>query len=1360
MLIRILFLISLFIFYFNVEAEEYFLKLTPQGVRQRAVLLGQSSSGTGLKKKSRPLVRQIVRANQPRFLKSWLQIKIQSDADKNYLDDLINRGLVEKAEPVGYFKVKPFTNDSLIDRQWYLQKIGIPQAWQKTQGDSSVIVAIIDTGIDYRHPDLQGCIWRNPGEAGGKAGYDDDGNGLIDDIIGWDFTDAPRFADWGDYQTPDSDPMDEFMGGHGTQIAGIIAAKSDNLIGISGIAPGLKIMNLRAGTASGYLEEDDVIRALLYALDKGAKIVNMSFGDLQASALFHDVVNYLWKNGVLLVAAAGNSGTNEVFYPAGFEETVAVGSSAKDDWLAGFSNYGYVLDLIAPGVDIVSTAPDGKYGTVSGTSFSAPMVSAVSGLILSQNPEFNNEQVRNILKSSAAHHASLKPGKQTGAGRVDAYRALQIQKGGELRIIYPAQSSAIAKDTLFITATAYHPDLKTVKLFYAPGENPDQWNEIGQWQYRFFIEDTVGKLPIKSFPDTTLSIRLTMELLDGKRIEQMRSVKIDRSPPQITKLLLEPAYQGLERIVLAFIESDDPVTLKMSFLKSGSAEAVNEIFVPDRFKSHFVKIDRDVSMGAERVLISLKNASGLTASVKKEIPLNFPDPFEFKPWQPLNPELPSGYLFPRATDLDGDGNKELIMSRYQHSGAFGPVVIYENINGNFVSQFQTVDSWIPRDAGDVNQNGKKELLLGIGKHSRLIEAPSQNTFPQTVIWEDTSFWAAALTDWDQDGKGEIVGYKDSVYQVLEWTASGSFKQIARLENPTGGGNRLGVPHVLTGDLNSDGNKELIFGDYDGDILIFTCTGNNQFRLMKTLKAKQQDATDLLLLDQNTLFVVSHGGENLNLESEMVKNFWSLESFTWDEKSSDFISESVTGFYPYYPKNKFDSGIQTFRQEDERFLFLALSPSLYLFRNAGDGWLPVWSTQNCLSNTIVVDDFDNDGSVECYFNNGESIAGFSKEQTGLRPSPPFNFRALPVDSQRIRIKWEGQAADGFRIYRGTGKNTLRPVGIAKSHTFLDSLLNVNQTYYYRVTAIDSSFGISESGWSNMDSAATGIPPRLLSVDVVDERRLILQFDQKMKTDPSRPARVRLKLRDRTARSVSVLQPADRVLAVFDEPFVNSSSDTVEAENLFSRRGIPPDKRFNSKGVFIINPDEPPHVREIRLEDRRHVRLLFSQPMDSASLTNLENYELLPSGRVEEATITDAAHQTIRLILSAESQAGGFGQPVYLKLKGIKNRKGVEIEQPVVINLYREAETLDKVVIYPQPVRPDNKRLIFAKLPQNSQIQIFNLNGKVIRSLKNMNDAGGIIWDLRDENGSRVKSGIYFYRIVHRSDKKTGKLVIVR
>ena len=210
-------------------------------------------------------------------------------------------------------------NDSLFSQQWGLQKIKATDAWDITQGADTVLLAIIDTGIEYFHPDLKNKIYKNPGEIGTdnlgrdktSNGIDDDANGFIDDYMGWDFVDRVGFpfdSTGGDYLTWDNIPLDEH--GHGTLVSGTSAAETNNISGIAGVAPNIKVLNLRSFDPGGYGEEDDAAAAILYAVKMGAKVINMSWGDYSFSYVLRDVIRYAYSQNVVLVASSGNNGSN------------------------------------------------------------------------------------------------------------------------------------------------------------------------------------------------------------------------------------------------------------------------------------------------------------------------------------------------------------------------------------------------------------------------------------------------------------------------------------------------------------------------------------------------------------------------------------------------------------------------------------------------------------------------------------------------------------------------------------------------------------------------------------------------------------------------------------------------------------------------------------------------------------------------------------------------------------------------------------------------------------------------------------------------------------------------------------------
>ncbi len=315
-----------------------------------------------------------------------------------------------KAEKDAIVKAAYIPNDEKFGMQWYLNSISVQEAWNYTTGSPEIVVAVIDSGIDFNHRDLSSSLWTNSDEIPNN-GIDDDGNGYVDDYYGYDFVNE------------DSIPMDD--NGHGTMVSGIIAATINNSVGIAGIAQ-VKIMVLKVLDENGFGYESDLAEAIRYAVDNGAKIISMSLGGDEYVAALKNACDYARSKGAILIAAAGNDGSEGVEYPAAFKSVVAVGALDKNDKLASFSNYGEELELVAPGVDIFTTLPGNAYGYIDGTSASVPQVSGVASLILSVNPELSGEDVRKILRDSADDLGFKGKDVFYGYGKVNASRALSL----------------------------------------------------------------------------------------------------------------------------------------------------------------------------------------------------------------------------------------------------------------------------------------------------------------------------------------------------------------------------------------------------------------------------------------------------------------------------------------------------------------------------------------------------------------------------------------------------------------------------------------------------------------------------------------------------------------------------------------------------------------------------------------------------------------------------------------------------------------------------------------------------------------------------------------------------------------------
>ncbi|MDR3628618.1 MAG: S8 family peptidase, partial [Ignavibacteriaceae bacterium] len=502
-----------------------------------------------------------------------------TNALQAFLSQIQSDASVEYTQTSNIYKIDLIPNDSLVAEQWALEKIKAFDAWNITEGADSVIIGLIDTGIDYTHPDLANKIYINPGETGTNSNgkdkksdsTDNDNNGFIDDYMGWDFTNAqgyPYDSTGGDFTGWDNNPMDE--NGHGTYIAGILGAETNNSIGIAGTAPKVRIMNLRAFDPTGNGQEDDVAAAILYAVKMGAKVINMSFGNNIFSYVMRDVVKYAYSKGVVLVASSGNSGSEETHYPSGYSEVICVGNSTEYDDVSPNSNYGSTLDLVAPGTDILTTAKGGGYSSVSGTSASAPFVSATAGLILSLG-NYTNDEVKQILKTTADDINAAGWDIYTGAGRLNIYRAVSSLSPSVIKFNSPKQDYSTNTDTLIVNATVLSSYFKSYSLYLGTGLTPSSWTTLIQDNNYQFQNKNIYSLNLSSYKDTTYCLRLAVNLSNGQTTEERVNFNIIRTAPAIGLIYAGSALYGNKSTVLASLYTNQLTVIKMYYRPVGGS---------------------------------------------------------------------------------------------------------------------------------------------------------------------------------------------------------------------------------------------------------------------------------------------------------------------------------------------------------------------------------------------------------------------------------------------------------------------------------------------------------------------------------------------------------------------------------------------------------------------------------------------------------------------------------------------------------------------------------------------------------------------------------------------------------------------
>ncbi len=358
-------------------------------------------------------------------------------------------------------------NDPNSANQYSLDRMRVRDAWSFTRGGAN-LVAVLDTGVSFVHADLAGRIYVNPGESGSGRetnGRDDDANGFIDDVNGWDFVNGDR------------KPADDNE--HGTWVSGVIAANPNNAQGVAGISWTDKVLPVKVMDSAGSGYTSDLARGIRYAADRGAKVINMSVGGFPYDVAVKSAVDYAWSKGAVLVGAAGNNRREETYYPASYPNVISVSATQADDEFTNWSSYGTAVDVSAPGGDIQTTdcagcsptsAGGSAYMYVSGTSFATPNTAGVVALIRARYPTWTNQQVVARLLSTVDDLGYPGWDNRYGSGRVNAMRAV----GGTTAAVVSATGDTFEPNNTIGTARAVGLDTAWQPTIH-PASDPDHF---------------------------------------------------------------------------------------------------------------------------------------------------------------------------------------------------------------------------------------------------------------------------------------------------------------------------------------------------------------------------------------------------------------------------------------------------------------------------------------------------------------------------------------------------------------------------------------------------------------------------------------------------------------------------------------------------------------------------------------------------------------------------------------------------------------------------------------------------------------------------------------------------------------------
>lgn len=1238
--------------------------------------------------------------------------------------------LIEDVQP-NYFRKtcveEVIPNDEKLEEMWHIEKIGMTRAWTIEKGSPEVVIAVIDGGIDSIHPDLTAKLWKNEDEIPSNL-KDDDKNGYVDDYVGWDFTDVPTVPGIGDFVERDNEPMEK--SGHGTHVAGIAGAEVNNQIGVAGVAWRCKIMAIRAGailiTGGSRLQDDDSAASIVYAADNGAHVISMSWGDYEDSFIIKDAVDYAYQKGCILVGAAGNDSSQEVIYPAGYNNVIAVASTNQLDERYHNSNYGSVIDICAPGNQILSTYLDKGYRNLTGTSMATPQVAASAALVLSKRPGLTNEEVRQILVYSA--DAVVDSPELVGAKRLNVAKALLSSSSLQAKIVSPGSREG-GDSSIEIVGNAGGFKFSDWKLEYGKSKVPETWfdittGKIPKFNERIYLWDT------SQIDEGVYTIRLQTNSRD-KSVQDEIIVYIDHIPPKIIELDASQWLINEYQTTKVSWRTDDLAYSELYFRPYGSGQQFEHLSTNVIDKTNLFSLSNILTSGDYEYYVSSKNLAGLKTvddnngnfyqvSVLSDVvsPTEFVEKETALPAM-YSPRLRRPDLIQQSAfvDFDGDSLPEIVGVEYD---SVSPVRIYERTDDGYDIVFESSERYLPLELCELDGDGRWEILGGILRERFLLEAPTQTgSYPVRKVWEAKGCLRSRTAELNSNGMGEIVTFtKFNEIVIYEALSDNNYEEIARLSNPTDGENTMETDSAVS-DLDEDGRIELVVADSDGELFAYENIANNRFSHVWTVQTNirrnhEMDAGDIDGDGRPELVV---GGIVLDENNSPIYWQYTIFKSTGNNQIQKIFQQK---FQNFYPNTKYDVLIEDFDKDNYNELLTVVPPNAYIFEHEdskiytedtvqrtrissnthhasrftfhaphlpsyqlNDNYLtPVWHSKADEGPAVF-------SSEVFYFNLSQRFTRFSQDTSNYNQYSPYALTAIPLNEKRVVLYWKVDSPqNSYAVYRGITDSRKSPPSFLKQiatnisgEEFTDNTVKQGKTYWY-VISISSLYQeqipIEEVedglGLSELASAIPDFPPKLKSVKYLSPDRISLEFDKHM----------------------------------------NSSVRDINLYSLIELDKTPNDRIHPSSAILI--------------ETGHKVLLTFDEGI------------LLP------------------------------GHSYRMIIRGLRSKNRVSLDSPheeqftVPESSSLQFLDLSRTVVYPNPVRPNEHNaghITFANLPVSTKIRIYDINGILLEVLEVTEaNKGKKLWYLTNKPQYSVSSGIYLYTLEFNSELKSGKIAVIK
>ncbi|MFZ1519037.1 MAG: S8 family serine peptidase, partial [Ignavibacteriaceae bacterium] len=1037
------------------------------------------------------------------------------------------------------------------------------------------------------------------------------------------------------------------------------------------------------------------------------------------------------------------------------------------------------------------------YVTAGGTSASAPFVSATASLILSLQ-KFTNEEIKQILKSTTDDIGEPGWDLKSGAGRLNMERALSVLAPSNIKFSFPLMDFATSEDSFSIIATVLSANFTSYNLQVGNGIAPENWTTLIDNGLNQFSEKEIFKLDISNYQEGTYTLRLTINLNNGRTMEERVVFHILRTPPEVTEVGLGPIYYGDRSTIAGEFYTNQLSVMKMFYRVYGSGNFnfisldgfnTNNQFVK-QFHYGFIPKDLVLPSTLYEIYFEAENLAGFktvivdSANSNNYFIIRTDDVPGLASYEEMPFSMPLGNLFAEPVSFLSNNYNEIICQLLYESQTsyFG---LYKLEGNNFI-KVDSLDGKFPRAFGDFNNNGKKDFISYKMPDVIIDEQTVTNTFNLTEKYKNPApDNVVSVDDFNGDGIFEIISQKDfTSYQLRKVNSDLSLDTNKTIlyksytdtldTDKYSESNNLVYNNLLVVDSDNDGKKEIWFVDADGDLISYKIINSNDFTRGDSLRV-----VGLTTLKSNILSAGDYNGDGkkdfaILYQTNSIAPSFLLLIVSFENHQPQILMQKVflDQSAEYVGGLSFSNIYQSLRfvdidNDNKDELVLSIFPSAYLFEYSDNKDNIIFYQEGSNNFRIFSGDLNQNSVPEIGLTINDRIK-FFEFSGSTRTVPPGLVKGFSLDSSNVKLTWIAEA-ERYYIYKGIDANNLVLIdSLVFEPNYIDNNVEKNKSYFYAIKAFDPIKPEPLSALSNIIEVYSHIPAKLINAISNSNKSVIVSFSEKMNNTIENLQSFEIAglgypnsitPSDQYSYLLSFNQnlPAGELSLIVKniKDFYNSpiQSDTITFEVIQS----PEVESFYITSFEIINAYK--------------IKLSFNFNVDGSSASYLSNYTFDPDNKVTAVNIDPNDHKIIYLDLTNQKPIGSIGKEYVLRIKDLISDQAsgsVRVNEGagsyIVLSTY--AKDLSDVYVYPNPTNEGTEKVTFANLPQRAKITIWTLDGIMVNEIEETDGNGGVDFNLTDFSGNKISTGIYIYRIVmlddtrNEGEEKLGKFAIVR